>query len=249
VPDVISLNMVNTATAVGSFGVAAVGIVLARRPGTASHPPEMIPVEIEEQIFLAEETPSVDDDIAAREQAIAVLESRLAKAGSAEERMPIRRRLRELQGEIDKLRAEAPAQPAGNVVVVGGAPPPAPPARARVPIRGSVFDPVWTLMYRLSPFKRRKRPWLAALIGFAAGAIGLILYFRKLADLVALLVLLIAMAVAAAVFDISSWWPGAAIAGFYGFIRAESSNRRLELQDGSSMEAPAGAAVMQTAGG
>jgi hypothetical protein len=219
---------------------AGISIYLTRRPTVAAMPPDSpsqharptnasavpLPAEIEEKIFIAEDTHgTLEDDIAARNEAIALLQRQLAEAKTAEERMPIRRRLRELRGEISDLAQTKTA-----------AGPEAP---------RTFFDPVWTLVYKLPPLGRRTRPWLAAVIGLFLGGIGLAVYFRKLADVPILLVLVVgAYLLGTYVLDIGHWWIHGGLASFYGYLRAESSNRRFALRDASAptLAAPGGTA-------
>jgi hypothetical protein len=200
--------------AAASLGTAWVSIWLSRRPRRATLPPEMsiegLPAEIQERIFLAEDTPQTEDDIAALESGIAFVEQRLTREDTADDRVPLRRQLRELRGHIARLRD-------GPTPVLG---------------LSSLFDPVWSFLYKLPPLGRRTRPWLAAVIGFAFGGIGLVFYFRKLADILVLATFVIAAGAIGAVVDFGGWWwVLAGVASFYGFLRAESSNRRLVWQD------------------
>ena len=224
---VVDHQLVGSATGVGGLLVGVVSIALARRPRASTQPPELppeaqgqalyesstlarLPAEIVEQMFIAEDTPhTVEDDIAAREAAITYLEGQLVLATTAEERMPIRRMLRRLCVEIDQLRR-------GRESTLD-----------RV---ASIFDPAWRLFYKLRPLRRRTRPWLAALLGFTFGGIGLILYLRTLVDFVVLAAIVLAAFAINYYLIPGAWWVGAGITAFYGYLRSESSNRRLALQ-------------------
>jgi hypothetical protein len=249
--DVLSYDSVNTAVAIGSLGATVVSISFARRPSVAALPPELpvevrseyvkshaessksaeLSAEIVERIFLAEDTPDTPaDDIAAREAGIVLLEGRLAEADTPEERMPIRRRLRELRSETARLEEGSAKE------------------RSSWTHRLSAFfDPAWSVMYKLPPLRGRKRPWLAAVIGFAFGGIGLSLYFRKLIDIAVLIIVIVVALVSGTVLH-GGWWLGAAIASFYGYLRAESSNRRLALKDTSGGDLSLGTGGVQSAG-
>jgi hypothetical protein len=239
--DGIGADQVGAVVGVLSFGAAVVTILQARKPSLGALPPEIplaararyltpraewsglaaLPAEIEEKIFLADDTPStIEDDIAAREAGITFLEGQLAEARTAGERMPIRRHLRVLQTEIAALErgAEQPQTMHG----------------AAIRKLSSSLDPAWSVMYKLPPLGRRTRPWLAAVIGFVAGGIGLSLYFRKWVDVLILVAMVIAAVLVGYLVE-GSWWVGAAFAAVYGFIRAESSNRRLAFQERSGV--------------
>ena len=249
----IGTDHVDVAVGIASFGVAVVAILQARRPSLAALPPEIpeamrsqyltprsewsglaaLPAEIEEKIFLAEDTPrTTEDDIAARVEGVAFLEGQLAQAGTAEERMPIRRHLRVLQAEIAALSRGAERTQGGRAA-----------AMRRL---SSSLDPVWSVMYKLPPLRRRTRPWLAAVIGFAAGGIGLSLYLRKWVDIAILLCIVIVAFLVGSLVD-GSWWVGAAVAAVYGFIRTESSNRRLAFQERSGTAAVSDGSAVQAA--
>lgn len=233
-----TIDVLNAAATVGGFGATVLGLVVARRSSFNARPPGVsreawrdelyesstlakLPAELEEAIFVAEETPgNVEDDIAAREAAITFLKEQLVQGTTAEERMPVRRRLRYLNSEITQLRS-------GRTSTLSKL--------------ASLFDPVWTFMYKLRPLGRRTRPWLAAVIGFVFGGVGLSIYFRTLIDVGILLALVILVFLAQLVLGVVGfWWVGAAIASLYGFTRAESSNRRLALAAGQSTRVPPG---------
>jgi hypothetical protein len=78
-------------------------------PSEPPEPPEPfvpsaeLPAALEEAIFLAEETGDTADDLAALQQAKAYLQGQLAQATTAEQRLPIRRAIRELDSRIREL--------------------------------------------------------------------------------------------------------------------------------------------------
>jgi hypothetical protein len=103
----------------------------------------------------------------------------------------------------------------------------------------SVSDPIWTAMAKLPPLKRRTHPILGLLIGGAFGGVGLVVYFRTLADTVVLVSLVATFFVLGLTLIDFGWQVGASVAAFYGFIRSESSNRRLATSHASRGSLPA----------
>jgi hypothetical protein len=100
------------------------------------------------------------------------------------------------------------------------------------------FNPVWTAAQRLRPLRRRVRPWLAVILGFALGGIGIVLYFRTRTDVLAGVVLVAAaMALGIVVYVVTEtalpWYAGAALPALYGYLRAQASNRALTLSSAS----------------
>jgi hypothetical protein len=93
----------------------------------------------------------------------------------------------------------------------------------------------WALLGRLPPPSRVTRPWLAATLGFFFVGFGIMLYFRKLPDVLVGLALILPLGIAGSSSSGTSndpalawwWWVVAAIAGLYGLLRAESANRQL----------------------
>jgi hypothetical protein len=120
--------------------------------------------------------------------------------------------------------------PSGPPTVTG--PPPRPQSRneGSVDIIDRIFGPVWTAATRLRPLRRRVHPWLAAIIGYIFGGIGLALYFRSWTDVVAAVVLVLTgFALGVFVYVTTgvtlSFWAGAALPALYGYVRASASNR------------------------
>jgi len=78
---------------------------------------------------------------------------------------------------------------------------------------------------------RRKRLGLAAVIGFLTGGIGLALYFRSIRDLFPVEVAVGLALVSSIVAGVNPLYievtVAAVVGGLYGFLRAQSSNRRL----------------------
>jgi hypothetical protein len=85
----------------------------------------------------------------------------------------------------------------------------------------------------LPTLRKEKKPGRAALIGFAFGGIGLGLYFRSFIDFLVPVATLVAVAAiskaAASGLASAGWLGGAALAGVYGFYRAQDSNKRLGM--------------------
>ena len=77
------------------------------------------------------------------------------------------------------------------------------------------------------PLARRTDPMAALVIGLVFGGLGLGIYFRSFRDAVA--PVLIVIVLAALFGSTGGVMFGAALAGVYGFQRAESSNRRLAV--------------------
>ena len=127
-------------------------------------------------------------------------------------------------------------------------PPTGPLQRAGQRIRsvaGAIDASLWRLLERLPPLKRRKKPWLAAVLGFLFGGFGVALYLRRSVDVVIGIVLLIPLSLGGSQFDtgeqaadqsLPAWiWFFQALSGLYCFLRATDSNRRL-----GAGETPAG---------
>jgi hypothetical protein len=83
----------------------------------------------------------------------------------------------------------------------------------------------------LPPLGSKKKPTLAAILGFLTGGIGLMFYFGSLPDLFVCVVFVFIL-VGAIPFDLVSFGlPTLVLAflpGIYGYVRASSSNARLE---------------------
>jgi hypothetical protein len=93
------------------------------------------------------------------------------------------------------------------------------------------------LLERLPPLKKRRRPNIACLVGFLFGGIGLAIYFRTFVDFILLLafeaVALIMLGSSDPSYAYLIYFLQCAIAGLYGFFRAETSNRMLEPAGGA----------------
>jgi hypothetical protein len=120
-------------------------------------------------------------------------------------------------------------------------PPPGPLRRAGrwiTSVAGAVDAGLWRLLNRLPPLKRRTKPWLAAVLGFLFGGFGVALYLRRSVDVIIGIVLLVPLSLAgsqlstgqqAADESLPAWaWFVEGSSAFYCYLRAVSSNRRLE---------------------
>ena len=92
---------------------------------------------------------------------------------------------------------------------------------------------LWELFGRLPPLGKRRRAWVAALVGFLFGGFGIALYFRRQADVLVGLVFLIPLFLATRGESEETtfgwwYWPFATLAATYGVLRVESANRQLE---------------------
>lgn len=94
-----------------------------------------------------------------------------------------------------------------------------------------IFDPIWSIMYRLPPFARRRSSLLAGTIGFLLGGIGLALYLRSLVDAVVPIAVAVGAAFLVSRIGGPAWFIGAGICALYGFFRVESSNRILTVNE------------------
>lgn len=83
------------------------------------------------------------------------------------------------------------------------------------------------LLEMLPPLKARKDPGVASAIGFLTGGIGLGVYFRSFIDVLVPVVLYIVLTITSAQVLGLGWIAGAIVAGYYGYVRAFSSNARL----------------------
>ena len=79
----------------------------------------------------------------------------------------------------------------------------------------------------MPPLKNPKNPGKASVIGFLTGGIGLGVYFRSFLDVVVPVVLYLVLTVTSAQVLSLGWIAGAAVAGYYGYVRAAHSNARL----------------------
>jgi uncharacterized membrane protein len=87
------------------------------------------------------------------------------------------------------------------------------------------MEPIFNIAKICGPLGAHRNPMTALVVGFLAGGIGLSLYFRSFRDGVATVVIgLIALSELGAT---GGWLLGAAIAGLWGLLRAEASNRLL----------------------
>jgi len=105
-----------------------------------------------------------------------------------------------------------------------------------------IFGPVWNAATRLRPLRRRVRPWLATVIGYVFGGIGLALYFRTWTDVIAAVALVLVGFVLGAVVYITtgvalSFWAAAALPALYGYVRASASNRTYPVSSGTRVAA------------
>jgi hypothetical protein len=90
-----------------------------------------------------------------------------------------------------------------------------------------------------APFARlplpdqRTPPWLAAVLGYVLGGVGVALAFRKVPDIVAGIVFLLPLGLASSEESGLAWWYWlfAALAAVYALLRAETGNRRLDEAD------------------
>jgi hypothetical protein len=88
-----------------------------------------------------------------------------------------------------------------------------------------MIEAIEKLMNSLPPIHSRKNPSLALIIGFAAGGVGLGIYFRSVVDFM----LPVGIAFATVhIFGDYGWLGGAILASLYGFFRALSSNKQLD---------------------
>jgi hypothetical protein len=97
------------------------------------------------------------------------------------------------------------------------------------------YDGFWTALMRLPAPSSRTTPWLAALLGFLFSGFGIALYFRKPVDVVAGIVFLLPLGAASsgpAEDSTIAWWYWifAGVTALYGLVRAESANRRLDVE-------------------
>ena len=86
----------------------------------------------------------------------------------------------------------------------------------------------------LPPPSTRARPWLAALVAYALGGLGIAVYFRTTADLLVGILFLLPLGAASSSgpgedATLAWWyWLFAAAAALYALLRAEGANRRLD---------------------
>jgi hypothetical protein len=105
----------------------------------------------------------------------------------------------------------------------------------------------WALLGKLPPLPRRKRPWVAALVGVFFSGLGIALYFRKGPDILIGIPFLLVFALAeddsarTSGAPVLAWWYWivAGLCGLYSLLRAESANRRLD----AAAEAPSAPAL------
>ena len=85
---------------------------------------------------------------------------------------------------------------------------------------------------RLPVLDQRTPPWLAALLGYVLGGVGVALAFRTTPDILAGIVLLIPLGLASTEESGLAWWYWvfAALAALYALLRAETGNRRLDAE-------------------
>jgi hypothetical protein len=86
-------------------------------------------------------------------------------------------------------------------------------------------------LYKSFPvLKKEKSPQVAAALGFFFGGVGLGLYFWSFVDFILpiLITVVLSFIITAIAEDASgtAWLVGASIAGVYGYLRADNSNRR-----------------------
>ena len=90
------------------------------------------------------------------------------------------------------------------------------------------------VLARLPAPSSRARPWLAALVAYALGGLGIALYFRTTVDLLVGILFLLPLGAASSNApgedNALAWWYWlfAAAAALYALLRAEGANRRLD---------------------
>jgi hypothetical protein len=91
-----------------------------------------------------------------------------------------------------------------------------------------MLEMIYRALKELPALRSRKSPEKAALIGFLLGGIGLGVYFLSFIDFIFPVAIVMALVLGFNTFAAFGWLGGAVLASVYGYVRARSSNDKLE---------------------
>jgi len=91
-----------------------------------------------------------------------------------------------------------------------------------------MIDKIFSILNKLPPLKKEKRPNIAAIIGFFFGGIGLLLYGFSFIDmLIGISITILVWLSFKGIDPLLGYFGGMILAGLYGYFRALGSNKKL----------------------